>query len=44
MSTRCLTVSSDEDLTAAATTTKHQEQQFNLPGMSPLFLSHCKLT
>ena len=41
ISTRCLTVSSDQVLTAAATT-KHQEQQFNLPGMSSLFLSHCK--
>jgi hypothetical protein len=41
MSTRCLTVNSDQDLTAAATT-KHQKQQFNLPGMSPLFLSQYK--
>jgi hypothetical protein len=30
--------SSVQDLTAAAAT-KHQEQRFNLPGMSPLFLS-----
>jgi hypothetical protein len=43
MSIRCLTVSSDQGLAAAAaTTTKHQEQQFNLPGMSPLFLSQYK--
>jgi len=38
MSTRCLTVSSDRDLTAAAAT-KHLEKHFNLPGMSLLFLS-----
>jgi len=43
MSTLCLTVSSDQDLTAAATTTtKHQEQRFNLPGMNTLFLSQYK--